>query len=115
MAAAGQVLRWAAFVEAGHNFTHLVADTKETKHVLVTSGIYAFIRHPGYCGWFWWSVGTQIMMANPVSAIGFAYFSYRFFKERIAYEESRLESTEFFGQEYTKYKKRVPTYIPFIQ
>ncbi|KAK4754518.1 hypothetical protein SAY87_002622 [Trapa incisa] len=27
-------------------------------HRLVTHGIYAFVRHPGYCGFFIWSVWT---------------------------------------------------------
>jgi protein-S-isoprenylcysteine O-methyltransferase len=111
---AGQFLRWTAFVTAGHNFTHMVSESKEAKHALVTDGVYRFVRHPGYCGWFWWSVGTQVMLANPVSAIGFAYFSYRFFSMRIAQEEALLESKEFFGEEYTRYKATTPTYIPFI-
>lgn len=114
MALVGQGLRWTAFLTAGANFTHMVAENKEEKHELVQSGIYAYIRHPGYCGWFWWSVGTQILLANPLSAAGFAWFSYRFFLERISYEEHLLESKDFFGAEYTAYKKRVPTYIPFI-
>ena len=111
---AGQVLRWTAFITAGHNFTHQVSESKDARHVLVTDGIYGYIRHPGYCGWFWWSVGTQLMLANPVSAAGFFYFSYRFFVERIEHEEALLESKDFFGAEYTRYKRVVPTYIPFI-
>lgn len=111
----GQLLRWAAFVTAGHNFTHLVAEVKVDKHHLVTDGIYGYIRHPGYCGWFWWSVGTQIMLGNPISIVGFAYASYKFFAARIPEEEELLESEDFFGEEYTRYKRTVPTYIPFIQ
>ena len=55
------------------------------------------------------------MLSNPISTIGFAYFSYRFFVERIADEEESLESPEFFGAEYTAYKTQTPTFIPFIQ
>ncbi len=130
--AQGQLLRWAAFVTAGHNFTHLVAENKEAKHALVTGGVYKYVRHPGYCGWFWWSVGTQrmlflfilipflffvfssVMLANPISTLAFAYFSYRFFAERIPNEEAALSSPEFFGEQYKKYKAQTPTYIPFI-
>lgn len=36
----GQILRWAAFVQAGHNFTHIVSHQKQSKHVLVTGGDY---------------------------------------------------------------------------
>lgn len=55
------------------------------------------------------------MLSNPISTVGFAYFSYRFFVERIAEEEESLESPEFFGNDYKVYKKQTPTYIPFIQ
>lgn len=111
---AGQCLRWVSFITAGHNFTHIVSERKQAEHVLVKDGIYRYVRHPGYCGWFWWSVASQMMLANPISTLGFAYFSWKFFVNRIAHEESLLESEQFFGKEYTEYKKQVPTYIPFI-
>ncbi len=46
---AGQALRWVAFVHAGHSFTHMIEERKSEKHVLVTDGIYRYIRHPGMC------------------------------------------------------------------
>ena len=71
---AGQALRTAAMVTAGRAFTHRVAQTatRASGHELVTSGVYRVLRHPGYAGWFWWSVGTQLMLANWVCAV--AYF-----------------------------------------
>jgi protein-S-isoprenylcysteine O-methyltransferase len=48
------------------NFTHQIAETKEKNHKLVKSGIYACLRHPSYCGFYWWSVGTQILLMNPL-------------------------------------------------
>jgi protein-S-isoprenylcysteine O-methyltransferase len=112
---AGQLLRWVAFVHAGHSFTHLIEERKSQKHVLVTGGIYRFIRHPGYAGWFYWSVGTQIMLANPLCVIAFSLASWQFFRVRIAYEEELLETPEFFGDKYVQYKQVTPTFIPFIQ
>ena len=47
-------------IHAGRNFNHLVQSTKSETHELVTSGIYAWSRHPSYVGWFLWSVGTQV-------------------------------------------------------
>ena len=114
LSVAGLGLRWAAFVTAGHNFTHLVSESKEAKHALVKHGVYRFVRHPGYCGWFWWSVGSQLILGNPISTLAFGVASYRFFAVRIEHEESLLASAEFFGNEYTKYKDVTPTYIPFI-
>lgn len=33
---------------------------REDSHQLVTRGVYRFLRHPSYFGWFWWSLGTQV-------------------------------------------------------
>lgn len=35
--------------------------TKAETHQLVTHGVYSIVRHPSYVGWFWWSVGTQVI------------------------------------------------------
>jgi len=112
IALSGFVIRIVALVTAAHNFTHDIAETKRDEHVLVTEGIYKIMRHPGYMGWFWFSVGTQILLVNPICTAGFAYASYIFFKDRIEHEEKIL--VEFFGEKYQDYRKRTPTYIPLI-
>lgn len=53
----GEALRKLAMITAESNFTHLIQTKKDKNHVLVTHGIYGLCRHPGYAGWFWWSVG----------------------------------------------------------
>ena len=53
----GEALRKLAMITAESNFTHLIQTKKDKNHVLVTHGIYSLCRHPGYAGWFWWSVG----------------------------------------------------------
>jgi protein-S-isoprenylcysteine O-methyltransferase len=45
---------------AGSNFNHVVQSEKSDTHTLVTSGVYAWCRHPSYVGWFYWSIGTQV-------------------------------------------------------
>ena len=44
---------------ASSNFSHKIEDRKRSSHTLVTTGIYAVLRHPAYFGFFWYSVGTQ--------------------------------------------------------
>ena len=56
----GEVIRKLAMLHAGRNFNHLVQSHKSRDHKLVTTGIYAWSRHPSYVGWFLWSVGTQV-------------------------------------------------------
>lgn len=46
----------------------------------------SFARHPSYLGFFYWALGTQIMLANPVSIVVFAVVLWRFFKYRIERE-----------------------------
>lgn len=33
---------------------------RHEEHKLVTNGVYNFMRHPSYVGWFYWSLGTQV-------------------------------------------------------
>ncbi|KAK9452019.1 Isoprenylcysteine carboxyl methyltransferase family-domain-containing protein, partial [Limtongia smithiae] len=109
----GQVLRSAAMIEASSNFSHIVAHRKADAHVLVKSGVYSVSRHPSYLGYFWWAIGTQLLLLNPLSTLVFACVLQRFFNSRIAGEEKYLQ--QFFGAEYIDYKKSTPTWIPFIK
>lgn len=108
----GELLRKIAMFTAGKSFTHAIAFEKQPEHRLVTSGIYAFIRHPSYAGWYYWAVGTQIFLKNPFCTLVFAVISHSFFKERIEYEEHLL--LRFFGKEYETYRKRVKTWMPIL-
>lgn len=100
MAVFGDLTRKTAMFTAAKNFSHIIADQHEAGHELVTSGIYSVVRHPSYFGWFWWSVGTQICLGNPICAIGYAFASWKFFSDRIMYEEGTL--LRFFGEDYFK-------------
>merc|ERR1712013_64978 len=110
---AGQGIRSAAEFTAGSNFTHLGAVDKRSEHRLVTKGIYAKLRHPSYFGYFIWAIGTQMLLGNPFCTVAYAAVTWKFFSERIEFEERFL--VEFFGAEYTKYRAVTPVGIPFIQ
>ena len=108
----GELLRKVAMFTAGSNFTHIVQTRKRDHHKLVTSGVYALFRHPSYVGWFYWSLGTQVLLCNPVCLVGYVAASWMFFSERIYHEEIGL--INFFGEDYVKYKQSVGTGIPFV-
>ena len=108
----GESLRKISMFTAASNFTHIVQHRKRDSHELVTSGVYGVFRHPSYVGWFYWSVGTQVLLCNPVSLIGYAAASWMFFNERIFDEEETL--IQFFKEDYVQYKKTVGTGIPGI-
>ncbi|GJE84176.1 ICMT-domain-containing protein [Phanerochaete sordida] len=109
----GQVLRSGAMIHAATNFSHQVAFRKAESHQLVTDGIYAWSRHPSYAGFFYWALGTQLVLQNSVSFVVYLAILWRFFNLRTKYEEQAL--VRFFGQDYVRYRERVGTLIPFIR
>lgn len=112
LVAAGQGVRTAAMAEAGTSFNHLVQSRKKIDHVLVQSGVYRILRHPSYFGFFWWALGTQVLLGNHICFLAYAAVLWKFFAARIAKEEQFL--VKFFGQEYVRYRDRTPVLIPFI-
>eukprot|EP00455_Lapot_gusevi_P037088 TRINITY_DN4135_c0_g1_i4.p1 TRINITY_DN4135_c0_g1~~TRINITY_DN4135_c0_g1_i4.p1 ORF type:complete len:261 (+),score=37.84 TRINITY_DN4135_c0_g1_i4:55-783(+) len=112
MCVVGQFFRTGAMYAAGSNFTHMVATEKKETHRLVTNSFYSFVRHPSYFGWFWWSIGTQVLLCNPLCTLAYAYVSWKFFNARIREEEEYL--VQFFGNQYVEYRQKVGTGIPLI-
>ncbi|KAK1086183.1 farnesyl cysteine-carboxyl methyltransferase [Friedmanniomyces endolithicus] len=110
--AVGQVARSTAMAQAGTNFNHTPVQTRKDGHELVTHGIYSWSRHPSYFGFFWWALGTQVLVGNKVCLVAYAVALWRFFYTRVIAEERTL--VEFFGDDYREYRKRVGTRIPFV-
>ncbi|POW04440.1 hypothetical protein PSTT_10408 [Puccinia striiformis] len=111
----GQIIRSLAMITAANSFNHRVSthSKKQDDHTLVTNGIYQFSRHPSYFGFFWWSIGIQLFLANPFSLAIFSFVLWSFFNSRIQNEELHL--VKFFGKAYITYRSTIPTRIPFIK
>lgn len=109
----GQFVRSLAMATAGSSFSHIVQQERQSDHVLVKHGIYSWSRHPSYFGFFYWAVGSQMILLNPVSFVLFSVILWRFFNQRIKVEEAYL--IRFFGDEYIQYKSQIPVRIPFIK
>ncbi|KAJ8884476.1 hypothetical protein PR048_016333 [Dryococelus australis] len=107
-----EVLRKLAIFTAKINFSHVVQNEQEEGHQLVTHGIYSWFRHPSYVGWFYWSIGTQLILVNPVCVVLYAFLSWKFFYYRVQVEELIL--LRFFGSDYYNYQQKVGTGLPFI-
>ena len=108
----GLFIRFSAIIHGGRAFTHAIQTYRRNGHVLVQDGIYKYIRHPGYLGFFIFAVGTQIFLKNPISIIVFIIVLWKFFADRIPHEEYYL--IKMFGDQYKEYRDRTPTYLPFI-
>jgi len=75
-------------------------------------GVYRWFRHPSYAGFFYWALGTQLVLQNPLTFVLFAILLWRFFYYRTRAEEKAL--VKFFGDDYINYRRRVGTKIPFV-
>lgn len=105
------IRKWGMFT-LGSCFSHRIRTQKEDHHRLITKGIYRWMRHPAYCGWFLWCIGTQVMLVNPISCVLFAILSWKFFQNRITLEENNL--IRFYGSSYKEYRAKVWSGIPFV-
>jgi protein-S-isoprenylcysteine O-methyltransferase Ste14 len=83
----------------------------EAKSGIVTTGIYAHVRHPQYLGFLLLTFGMNLewmtfftVLLWPVIAVVY----YRLAKTEEKYSE------ELFGEEYRNYKRSVPMFIPRI-
>jgi len=97
-------------VQLGRNWS-ISLETRE-KHVLVTEGLYAWVRHPMYSS-FLLSALVQFCLlqnwvAGPAGLAGFAVL----FLFRVKREERLM--TETFGDAYRAYARRTARIVPWL-
>ena len=80
----------------------------------MTHGIYHVFRHPSYVGFYYWAVGTQLVLCNPISTVLYGIAAWTFFRYRIAYEEETLRKL-FPDGVYESYAARTYIGIPFVR
>jgi protein-S-isoprenylcysteine O-methyltransferase Ste14 len=96
--------------DLGQNWS-VSLDLRE-RHTLVTTGVYALVRHPMYTG-FWLMALAQVLLlpnwfAGPAGLVGFgALFFGRVWRE----EEMMIAA---FGEEYRAYMRQTARVIPWI-
>ncbi len=78
---------------------------------LVTSGVYALVRHPIYSAWIVFIFPGIALVCRSWLMLGASLVSYIIFKLLIKREDQYLE--EKFGQAYLDYRGRVNEIIPF--
>lgn len=82
------------------------------RHTLVTSGIYASVRHPIYSGYWLMAVAQFLLLPNwiagPTGLVGFGIL----FFSRVWREEQMMISA--FGDEYRDYMRRTARVMPWI-
>ncbi|KAJ7464564.1 hypothetical protein FB451DRAFT_1138976 [Mycena latifolia] len=118
------------FITLGRLFTYRIAVT--SNHVLVTSGPYAYVRHPSYTGVFLMlgsAAFTYIFShGNYIAECGIGLTPWKWLiyywmtcsayslislRNRGKVEDELMKTT--FGEEWLKYKEKVPfSFIPYI-
>jgi protein-S-isoprenylcysteine O-methyltransferase Ste14 len=83
----------------------------QDSHQLITSGPYAYVRHPLYTGIIVGIAGTVLIVGDLGSLIGFC-FALAFMLLKATREERLLEAE--FGPVYAAYRERTGTLFPRI-
>ena len=96
--------------DLGHNWS--VSLDLRDRHTLVTTGVYALVRHPMYSGFWLMALGQALLLPNwvagPAGLIGFGAL----FFGRVAREEAMMISA--FGDEYRAYMRRTARVVPWL-
>jgi protein-S-isoprenylcysteine O-methyltransferase Ste14 len=87
-------------------------DVHRARGEMVTTGIYAYMRHPQYAGIQLLAIGMLIQWPTIATLLmwPFLIFAYRRLAQR---EERELEAE--FGVRYAAYKSRVPALVPSLR
>lgn len=127
----GSYIRFQAYAQLGSNFTYRIAKPDQ----LVTSGQYAYVRHPSYTGLFTVLLATNFLFCRQrglascwlpmfdeslITALEYAYLvptlalgiPFTLFLKRVVDEEAMMEDE--FGQQWRDYRARTKKFIPYV-
>ncbi len=106
----GLMIRIYSILTLRQFFTYSVA--KVENHEIVETGLYKFIRHPGYLGQIIIFLGISISMSNWLSILAMMIPVFIGYLYRIKVEERFM--TEQMGENYINYQNRTKKMIPMI-
>ncbi len=87
---------------------HLLFHKAESASRLITTGLFAHMRHPLYLGVLLVYIGLILLTISLLSVIGWL-IAFIFYDRLATFEEQKL--MEKFKEEYVAYKKKVPKWI----
>lgn len=108
----GLFIRRLAMKTCGDSFSHYI-ETTNRRQKLIKTGIYKWLRHPSYFGFWVFAIGCQIFLGNILGLLANIVILGWFFKRRIEFEEWFLVH-RIFGDEYLQYRNNVGNWIPFV-
>ncbi|SBS88800.1 protein-S-isoprenylcysteine O-methyltransferase, putative [Plasmodium ovale curtisi] len=109
----GLFLRILGLIHCSRNFSFYVLSSDKLinkyvkrKHNLVKWGLYKYMRHPCYTGWFYYALFLQLLLCNVVCFFLCFVISWTYFYRTIKAEEKCL--LECYEEEYRTYKAQTP-------
>ncbi|MGD2248260.1 MAG: protein-S-isoprenylcysteine O-methyltransferase [Candidatus Methanofastidiosia archaeon] len=105
------LLLWRAYYDLGRNWSPTLQIVEE--HLLVTKGIYKYLRHPIYAGLFLWGVAQPLLLHNWIAGGLLLVFFTVLYVVRVPLEEEMM--IQEFGKEYTEYMKKTGGIIPKVK
>jgi protein-S-isoprenylcysteine O-methyltransferase Ste14 len=106
----GLAFRVAAVKTLRQYYTRTLKVSSDQK--IINTGLYKYVRHPGYLGVLMVWVGAGISSDNYLALSIITVLNVSVYHFRMNAEEEMLNSA--FGDEYTNYKKRTFRLIPFV-
>ena len=110
LALTGLMIRVGSILTLKQYFTYSVAQAENQK--LVETGLYKFIRHPGYLGQLMIFAGISISLANWLAVLFMMIPVTMGYIYRIKVEEGFM--IEQMGERYLNYQRRTKRIIPLI-
>jgi protein-S-isoprenylcysteine O-methyltransferase Ste14 len=110
LAAIGLIIRIASILTLRQQFPFTV--TKIADHQLIDTGLYKYIRHPGYLGQLIIFLGIATSLSNWLSVLLMIIPVMAGYIYRIRVEENFM--TQQMGQQYIEYQNRTKKLIPYI-
>lgn len=105
----GLFIRHLAMKTCGLSFNHYLItpspnhSKNQYENKLITHGIYKYVRHPSYLGFWLYCIGIQLMLLNIGNLTLTIYILNWFFRIRIEYEENQLINK--YGDKYINYQQ----------
>ena len=109
LAVLGLLLLWHSHAALGKNFRPTLEISPQQE--LITSGPYAFVRHPLYAAFLIMLASTGLLSANWFIGVVGVLLIASITVVRVPAEEDLLERR--FGDRYREYRRRTPALLPF--
>lgn len=106
----GMIFRIWCIYTLGKFFTSTVQT--QTKHQIITTGAYSYLRHPSYLGAYLSIIGSSFFLHAYIGILFSALIMFGVYYYRIKVEEAALVRE--FGEQYRNYQKLTKRLFPFI-